>query len=140
MSDEKAEQADDQVEGDDRVEDGDQAEDGDESGVSEDELAEIEAERERRLDPANRPEGAEVNNTDATLPTLEAWEAEQDNEASGGTSDPSTVFREQEFSEEERAAMAEERERRLDPDNRPEGAEVDNTGKKVVDGRFVDED
>ncbi len=111
--------------------------------LGDDERAAIEAERERRLDPANRPEGAEVDNTSATLPTLEAWEAEQDpedNPASVGTSDPSAVFREMEVSQEERDAIAAERERRLDPANRPEGAEVDNTGRTVVDGRFTDGD
>ena len=105
----------------------------------EDELAEIEAERARRLDPANRPEGSEVDNSHATLPTLEAWEDEQDPEEVAGTSDPGKVFREAEVSQEELDAMASERERRLDPANRPEGAEVDNTGRTVVDGRFADE-
>jgi hypothetical protein len=100
----------------------------------------IDEERRRRLDPANRPDGSEVDNTNATLPTLEAWEAEQDSDDVIGTSDPSKVFRETEVSDEERAAIAEERERRLDPANRPEGAEVDNTDRKVVDGRFVDDD
>lgn len=109
-------------------------------GAPEAELAEIEAERERRLDPANRPEGSEVDNTDATLPTLEAWEAEHADDETPGRSDPSQVFREQEISDEDREAMAAERERRLDPANRPENAEVDNTHKKVEDGRFVDED
>lgn len=108
--------------------------------LSEEERDSIDEERRRRLDPASRPEGAEVDNTHATLPTLEAWRAEQDTEAGLGTADPSKVFRETEVSEEERAAIAEERERRLDPANRPEGAEVDNTGRKVVDGRFVDDD
>ncbi len=105
-----------------------------------DDLEAIEAERERRLDPANRPDGAEVDNTDATLPTLEAWEAEHAEDGTPGRSDPSQVFREMEISEEEKAEMAAERERRLDPANRPEGAEVDNTGRKMVDGHFVDDD
>ena len=73
------------------------------------------------------------------MPTLEAWEAEHgDDGSTGGTSDPSRTFAEMEVSEEERAEIAAERERRLDPANRPEGAEVDNTGRTVVDGRFVD--
>lgn len=100
----------------------------------------IAEERQRRLHPDNRPEGSEVDNTHETLPTLDAWEAERDKGESLGTSDPSKAFREMDVSEEERAAIAAERERRLDPANRPEGAEVDNTGRKVVDGRFVDED
>ena len=106
-----------------------------------DEIAAIEAERSRRLDPANRPAGTEVDNTHATLPTLEAWEAEHaGDEVAIGSSDPSKVFAEMEVSAEERAEIAAERERRLDPANRPEGAEVDNTGRRVVDGRFVDDD
>lgn len=105
----------------------------------EDEVAAIDEERKRRLDPANRADGTEVDNTHATLPTLEAWEAEHgDDGATGGTSDPSRTFAEMEVSEDERAEIAAERERRLDPANRPEGAEVDNTGRTVVDGRFVD--
>ncbi|MGA8847263.1 MAG: hypothetical protein WB471_11675 [Nocardioides sp.] len=100
----------------------------------------IEAERRRRLHPDNRPEGSEVDNTHATLPTLDAWEAESNQGERLGSSDPSKVFRDTEVTEEERASIAAERERRLDPANRPEGAEVDNTGRKVVDGRFVDED
>ena len=94
---------------------------------------EIDAERKRRLDPANRPEGSEVDNSDATLPTLEAWEAEQDDEGTPGRSDPSQAFREMEVSEEEKAEIAAERERRLDPANRPEGAEVDNTPTRDED-------
>lgn len=37
-------------------------------------------------------------------------------------------------------AIEEERERRLDPDNRPDNAEVDNTERDfdVVEGRFTD--
>lgn len=93
----------------------------------------LEQERRRRLDPANRPEGAEVDNTDATLPTLEAWQAEQGDEPTPGRSDPSQVFREMEVSEEEKAEIAAERERRLDPANRPEGAEVDNTRSASAD-------
>lgn len=44
--------------------------------------------------------------------------------------------------EETRREMEEERERRLDPDNRPEGAEVDNTQKDfdVEAGMFTDND
>ncbi len=118
---------------------GDSGEDqGGAAASPEDDVEAIEAERERRLDPANRPDGAEVDNTHATLPTLEAWEAEQDKPETPGNSDPSQVFRDQEFSEEDKAQMAKEREERLDPANRPEGAEVDNTGRKVEDGRFAD--
>ena len=43
-----------------------------------------------------------------------------------------------EVTEEEQHEIAEERERRLDPDNRPEGAEVDNTERTFEDGEFKD--
>ncbi|WP_323793448.1 hypothetical protein [Nocardioides sp.] len=112
----------------------------DDQTSADDEVAAIEVERRRRLDPDNRSAGTEVDNTHATLPTLEAWEAEHGTDAdeSVGTSDPSKTFAEMEVSEEEKAEIAAERERRLDPANRPAGAEVDNTGRTVVDGRFVD--
>ncbi len=130
MSYDKIEHADNPV-----VDDGQSSSETDAS----DEIATIEAERRRRLDPDNRSAGTEVDNTHATLPTLEAWRAEHpDDDESVGTSDPSKTFAEMEVSEEERAEIAAERERRLDPANRPEGAEVDNTGRTVVDGRFID--
>ncbi len=99
--------------------------------VSEEERREIEEERQRRLDPANRPEGAEVDNTGVTLPVVEEFarlNAEGDVEGAAGTSDPSEIFRAIEVSDEERREIEEERRRRLDPANRPDGAEVDNTG------------
>ncbi len=40
--------------------------------------------------------------------------------------------------EDEIQEIEEERERRLDPDNRPEGAEVDNTQRTFEDGEFKD--
>ena len=45
-----------------------------------------------------------------------------------------------EFSDEEVAQIEEERTERLDPDNRPPNAEVDNTDREfdVVHGRFTD--
>jgi hypothetical protein len=55
-----------------------------------------------------------------------------------GTSDPGAKFREMEVSEEEQREIAEERERRLDPANRPPNAEVDNTDRTFQDGHFVD--
>ena len=99
--------------------------------VTKSEVEEIEAERERRLAPENRPENAEIDNTDAELPTVKEFEelnADDDPEGSAGSADPSEVFREMKPSEEEVAEIEEERKRRLDPDNRPENAEVDNTG------------
>ena len=81
-------------------------------------------------------ETTEVDNTDAELPTVKAWEEEhasEDTEGSAGTADPTKKFREMEVSEEEKKEIEEERERRLDPDNRPENAEVDNTGDNMPD-------
>jgi hypothetical protein len=95
-----------------------------------DERAEIEAERERRLAPENRPDEAEVDNTDADLPTVRAFEeehADDDVEGAAGSSDPSAAFRDIEVSDEEREEIEAERERRLAPENRPDHAEVDNT-------------
>ena len=101
---------------------------------SDDEVAEVEQERQRRLDPDNRPDNAEVDNTGAELPTVEEFnrrEAEERDDESQGTADPSEKFRAIEVSEEEQAQIDEERERRLHPDNRPDNAEVDNTGDKM---------
>lgn len=108
----------------------------------EEEIEEIDAERERRLEDANRPEGAEVDNTGETLPTVEKFKelnADDDGvEGAAGTSDPSKAFRENPPSEEEVREIEAERERRLDPANRPEGAEVDNTGDNLPD--FIKEE
>ena len=60
-------------------------------------------------------------------------------EGQKGTADPGQKFREMEISDEEKQEMEEERERRLDPANRPENAEVDNTNRTFKDGRFVDD-
>ncbi|GAA5148197.1 hypothetical protein GCM10023340_21750 [Nocardioides marinquilinus] len=111
---------------------------------SEEERREIEEERQRRLDPANRPERAEVDNTGVTLPAVEEFERQvaDDDEASAGTADPTADptagFREQEVDEDERREIEEERARRLDPANRPENTEVDNTGRTFEGDRFVD--
>ena len=104
--------------------------------TSDEVVAEIEAERERRLHPDNRPDNAEVDNSDAELPTVQEFarrEAEERDGEQGGTADPSERFREIEVSDEERAEIEEERERRLHPDNRPSNAEVDNTGDAMPD-------
>jgi hypothetical protein len=100
-------------------------------------LDEIEAERERRLAPENRPDNAEVDNTDKTLPTVEEWaeqHADEDQEGSAGTADPSEVFRENPPSEDEVEEIEAERERRLAPENRPDNAEVDNTEGDNTEG------
>ena len=103
---------------------------------SQSEIEEIEAERERRLDPENRPENAEIDNSDRELPTVKEFEelnADDEQEGSAGSADPSEVFRKMKPSEEEIAEIEEERERRLAPENRPENAEVDNTGENMPD-------
>jgi hypothetical protein len=100
----------------------------------ESDAAEIEAERERRLAPDNRPENAEIDNTDTTLPTVEEFarrDAGDEQEGSAGSSDPAAAFREIEPSEEEVAEIEAERERRLAPENRPENTEIDNTGDNM---------
>jgi len=104
-------------------------------GVSDERVAEIEDERHRRLDPDNRPDNAEIDNTGAELPTVEEFARREREEQGdgGGTADPGERFRELEVSEEERAEIEEERRRRLDPDNRPDNAEVDNTGDAMPD-------
>lgn len=103
--------------------------------VTEDEQRRIEEERKQRLDPANRPENSEVDNTDVDFEIPEEF----DQEGPAG-SDPRKRFREMEVSEEEQREIEEERKRRLDPANRPENAEVDNTHRITEDGKFVDED
>ena len=62
-------------------------------------------------------------------------------EGSAGSADPSKVFRENPPSEEEVEEIEADRERRLDPENRPEHAEVDNTGRTfdAEKGEFVDD-
>ena len=99
----------------------------------ESEVEEIQAERERRLAPENRPENAEIDNTDTTLPTVEEFAGLDagDEEGSAGSSDPAAAFREIEPSEEEVAEIEAERERRLAPENRPENTEIDNTGDNM---------
>ncbi len=100
------------------------------------EIEQIEAERERRLAPENRPENAVVDNTDRELPTVQEFEelnAEDEPEGSAGSADPSEVFRAMKPSEEEVAEIEAERERRLAPENRPENAVVDNTGENMPD-------
>ena len=109
-----------------------------ENPPDESEQQEIEEERERRLAEENRPEGATVDNTDGMPDVVKEFDEEHPPDAAG-TSDPAEKFREMEISEEEKKEMEEERERRLDPENRPDGAEVDNTGRRFEDGEFVDE-
>lgn len=100
-----------------------------------DSVEEIEAERERRLAPENRPENSEVDNTGKTLPTVEEFERRHADEDAGaaGRADPSEVFRERRPDEDEIREIEAERERRLAPENRPENSEVDNTGDRMPD-------
>ena len=82
-------------------------------------------------------DNTEVDNTDETLPTVEAWEEEhgddEDMDGSSGSADPAAKFRDIEVSEEEQQQIEEERQERLDPENRPDNAEVDNTGDNMPD-------
>lgn len=101
-------------------------------GADPTEVEEIEAERARRLAPENRPEGAVVDNTGDNAPDLDAVDPaagddQADREGTAGTSDPTARFRDIEVSEEERREIEAERTRRLAPENRPDGTEVDNT-------------
>ncbi|WP_148614087.1 hypothetical protein [Nocardioides rubriscoriae] len=65
-------------------------------------------------------------------------EADGAPEGLAGSADPGKRFREMEVSEEEQREIAAERERRLDPANRPDNAEVDNTHRTFEDGEFKD--
>ncbi|MGA8255131.1 MAG: hypothetical protein WB767_01005 [Nocardioides sp.] len=88
-----------------------------------------------------RPSGTEVDNSGVRLPTVEKFAemtAGEDVDGSAGRADPSAAFRDLEVSDEERAEIEEERERRLAPENRPPGAEVDNTQRTMKDGKFID--
>ena len=58
-----------------------------ENPPDEGEIQEIEEERERRLQPENRPDGSEVDNTGRTFDT-EAWEFEDGEGGQGGVVDP----------------------------------------------------
>ena len=111
--------------------------------LSQQEIDEIENTREERLDPANRPENAEVDNSGQTLPTVEKFKemtAGEDVEGEAGSSDPSQRFREMEVPEERVEEIEQTRENRLDPDHRPENAEVDNTDRSFDSerGHFTD--
>ena len=96
-----------------------------------DEVEEIEAERKRRLAAENRPDNAEVDNTGDNMPDI----AREDHSGEGaeGTADPSRTFRENPPSEDEVEEIEAERKRRLAPENRPDNAEVDNTGDNMPD-------
>jgi hypothetical protein len=61
-------------------------------------------------------------------------------EGSAGSADPSKTFRENPPDEEEQKEIEEERERRLDPENRPEGSEVDNTPRTFDEDEWKFED
>ena len=65
---------------------------------------------------------------------------DEQREGGGGASSEREDPRTREPSEEEQREIEEERERRLDPDNRPDNVEVDNTDRDFdpVQGRFED--
>ena len=111
--------------------------------LSQQEIEEIERTREERLDPANRPENAEVDNSGQTLPTVEKFKemtAGEDVEGEAGSSDPSKRFREMEIPQERVEEIEQTREQRLDPENRMENAEVDNSDRTFDSqrGHFTD--
>jgi len=109
-----------------------------ENPPDDDEVKEIEEERQRRLAPENRPEGAEIDNTGDKMPEIARSDPEESAEGQAGHADPSEVFRENPPDDDEVKEIEEERERRLAPENRPDGAEVDNTGENMPG--FVKED
>lgn len=117
-----------------------------EQELSQQEIEDIEQTRQERLDPDNRPENAEVDNTGETpLPTVEKFaqmNEGEDVEGSAGSSDPSKRFREMEVPQETVEEIEHTRETRLDPDNRPENAEVDNSTRSfdTQRGHFTDND
>ena len=109
---------------------------GPESQASREELSALEAERRRRLAPENRPEHSEVDNTDASLPTVDEFnerEAAEREDEETGTADPTEKFRQMRPSDDEVAEIEAERRRRLAPETRPEHSEVDNTGDSMPD-------
>jgi hypothetical protein len=112
--------------------------------LSPEEIEDIEQTRKERLDPANRPENAEVDNTGETpLPTVEKFEKlneGEDVEGVAGSSDPSKRFREMDVPESTLDEIEQTREMRLDPENRPENAEVDNSDRSFDSqrGHFTD--
>ena len=61
-------------------------------------------------------------------------------EGSAGSSDPSKRFKENPPDEDEQKEIEETREERLDPENRPEGSEVDNTGRTFDENEWKFED
>lgn len=92
----------------------------------------------------DRPPNAEVNNTGELPEVVKEFERLNEGEeveGKAGSSDPSRRFREQPPpSDEELAQHEEQRERRLDPENRPDKAEVDNTEREFdpEKGVFLD--
>ena len=114
-----------------------------EQELSQQEIEEIEKAREERFRDENRPENAEVDNTDADLPTVQRFREMtegEDVEGEAGSSDPSKRFREMEIPPERVDEIEQTREQRLDPENRMENAEVDNSDRTFDPqrGHFTD--
>ena len=101
-----------------------------ENPPDDDEVEEIEEERARRLAPENRPDGAEIDNTGDRMPEIARSDPDESAEGEAGHADPSQVFRENPPDDDEVEEIEEERDRRLAPENRPDGAEIDNTGRE----------
>ena len=74
-----------------------------------------------------------VDNTGDKMPDIARSDPDESAEGQAGHADPGEVFRENPPDDEEVKEIEEERERRLDPENRPDGAEVDNTGENMPD-------
>jgi hypothetical protein len=69
---------------------------------------------------------------------MSAEDDQPEDTASEPSSDPSKRFRENPPDDDEVKEIEEERARRLAPENRPDGAEIDNTGENMPD--FIKED
>ncbi|HEX6878312.1 MAG TPA: hypothetical protein VF165_21825 [Nocardioidaceae bacterium] len=120
--------------------------------MSQEEIDEIEAERKRRLDPDNRPDMAEVDNTDLEFDfereeLVDADELARESRAESSADGEGSRTPAQgglppleEIPQEEIDEIEAERQRRLDPENRPDMAEVDNTQREfdLERGEFVD--
>jgi hypothetical protein len=120
--------------------------------MSQEEIDEIEAERKRRLDPENRPDMAEVDNTDLEFDfereeLVDADELAREKKAEGDADGEVSRTPAQgglppldDIPEEEIDEIEAERKQRLDPENRPDMAEVDNTQREfdLERGEFVD--
>jgi hypothetical protein len=84
----------------------------------------------------------ESTSTDATDETTESTDSPEERRTTAPEHDMSQYDAPDEAPDELLEEIDEERERRLDPENRPDGAEIDNTDRDfdVKHGRFEDSD